>query len=189
MRLTRVLFLVGVILSASFAIGCDDPLALPAASLPNVVDTVTIYALRGTDIAKPSGFRVATGVVIRTDQPGFDLAFDIDDAGVPLMYPAGALGLARDPGVLKVTDTFEGVTSAPLTKTFLDHVPLAIPPGTVFVGRSAPFGGDCGVSGSLPRYGKFHVLAVDTVTRTVVLEVLVNLNCGYRDLRPGVPSA
>jgi len=124
---------------------------------------------------------------MRTDQPGFDIAFDIDAAGTPLMYPAGALGLPADAGILKMSSTFDEVTTAPPSTDFVADRPLAIPAETVFVVRSAPFGGDCGITGALPRYGKFRVFSVDPATRSVALEILINVNCGYRDLRPGVP--
>jgi hypothetical protein len=41
----------------------------------------------------------------------------------------------------------------------------------------------------VPRYGKFHVLALDPTERTVTLEHLINLNCGYRSLTPGTPES
>ena len=60
--------------------------------------------------------------------------------------------------------------------------------GSVFVIRSRPFIVGCELTGELPRYGKFHVLAVDPVARSLKLETLVNQNCGYRSLEPGLPS-
>jgi len=43
--------------------------------------------------------------------------------------------------------------------------------------------------GALPRYGKFQVLSLDPVARSVTFQTLVNQNCGYRSLRPGIPTA
>lgn len=181
--------LVLTVFGGSLLVACDDPLGLPPAGVPNVVDTVRLYALRGTPVAQPSGLKVSTGQVVRTDEPGFDIAFDIDNAGTPLIYPAGALGLSRDPGVLKMNAAFDDVTTAPTGNDYLVSQPVAIPKETVFVVRSAPFSGDCGFSAALPRYGKFRVLSVDPTTRSVALEMLVDLNCGYRGLRPGLPTA
>lgn len=188
MRILRAFLFSAGVLAASFLAACDDPLSLREASAGNVVDTIQMFALRGTPIAQPSGFHLPTRTVMRTDQPGFDIAFDIDDAGTPRIYPAGALGLPREPGVLKVTTVFDALNSAP-NVDYVDHESIAIPPGTVFVAQSSLYGGDCGLSGALPRYGKFHVLSVNMVQRSVVIETLVNINCGYRDLQPGVPSA
>jgi hypothetical protein len=36
-------------------------------------------------------------------------------------------------------------------------------------------------------YGKAHVLAIDTLARRIDLEMLVDQNCGYRGLEPGLP--
>jgi hypothetical protein len=41
----------------------------------------------------------------------------------------------------------------------------------------------------LPRYGKFQVLAIDPAQRTVTLEFLIDRNCGYRGLEPGLPDS
>jgi hypothetical protein len=175
-------------LGGSFIVACDDRLNLPPATQLNIQDTVHIYALQGTPISQPSGYHVPTRRVMRTDQPGFDIAFDIDAAGTPLMYPAGALGLPSDAGILQMSSTFDEITVAPARTDFVTNQALAIPGETVFVVRSAPYGGDCGFTGALPRYGKFRVLSVDLAARSVALEILINANCGYRDLRPGVPN-
>ena len=187
-RLLRVFGLVAAVLGGSFIVACESRLNLPPATQLNILDTVRIYALQGTPIAQPSGFHLPTRRVMRTDQPGFDIAFDIDAGGTPLMYPAGALGLPAEAGILKMTSTFDETTTAPSSTTFVTDKPLAIPPETVFVVRSAPFGGDCGLTGALPRYGKFRAISLDIATRSVALEIVVNVNCGYRDLRPGIPS-
>jgi len=188
-QFTRVLAAAGVLIGAVSLGGCQDTLSLPPATFPNVVDTVRIYALRGTPVDKPSGYFVPTRQVVRTDQPGFDVAFDIDDAGTPLLYPSGALGLGRDPGILRVNVAFDALETAPTGNDYTVAQPVAIPAETVFVVRSAPFGGDCALTGALPRYGKFRVLSVDPAARSVTLEALVDMNCGYRDLRPGLPAA
>ncbi|MEX1051106.1 MAG: hypothetical protein WEC54_06095, partial [Gemmatimonadales bacterium] len=60
--------------------------------------------------------------------------------------------------------------------------------GTVLIGRSRASNVGCVVVGALPRYGKFRVLAVDIGTRALTLETLINTNCGYRDLEPGLPE-
>jgi hypothetical protein len=41
----------------------------------------------------------------------------------------------------------------------------------------------------LPRYGKFRVLDLNIEERSVTLELLVDVNCGYRGLEPGFPSS
>lgn len=168
---------------------CDNPLDVPAATDTNRVDTVTLYALRGTDLLLPSAYDVVGRTVAHTDRlEGFDFAFDIGDDGTPLLYPAGALGLAKDPGILLMTTTFDSVTTAPLTGFVVDSVQhLSV--GSVFVVKSRPNGLNCALAGSLPRYGKFRVMGVDAAKRSITFETVVDANCGYRGLEPGLPSS
>ena len=79
-----------------FSAGCDNTLALPPATIPNVVDTVTLHALLGTAIELPSGFDVVLGRAARTDRPteGFDIAFDLDEQDRAIILTTGALGLS-----------------------------------------------------------------------------------------------
>jgi hypothetical protein len=168
---------------------CDSPLDVPAATDTNKVDTVTLYALRGTDLLQPSAYDVVGRVVAHTDRlEAFDFAVDIADDGTPLLYPAGTLGLAKDPGVLLVTTPFDSVTSAPLTGFVTDTV-QHLRVNSVFVVKSRPNGLNCALAGTLPRYGKFQVIAVDPVKRSISFEALVDANCGYRGLEPGLPTS
>ena len=57
------------------SVACDDTGLVPA-GFPNVVDTVTLYALQGTPISTPSAFDISSGAAVRTDQGfPFDFAF------------------------------------------------------------------------------------------------------------------
>jgi hypothetical protein len=187
MSFARAFFALGTALTAASLSACGDPVSLTPATEVNVVDTVQLYALRGTAVSLPSGFDVPTRSATRTDTPNFDFAFDITDAGVPQALPAGALGLSAEPGLLLVTQGFEAVESAP-TEEYVLTAALNLEIGMVFVVRSRPFGTGCILTGALPRYGKFRVLALDQAARTVTLEMLVNQNCGYRNLQPGLPT-
>jgi hypothetical protein len=89
---------------------------------------------------------------------------------------------------LLTDQAFDALTSAPLEGYVTDSA-LVVAANTVFVIRSRTSPVQCAFSGGLPRYGKFHVLNVDLGARTVTLEMLVDLNCGYRGLEPGTPEA
>lgn len=153
---------------------------------------MVVYALRGTVIDLPSGYDVVIREPARTDRADpFDFAFDIDADGAALVYPRGALGLTRQSGVLLSEDAFGEIDEAPLEDYGLEAA-VAVEEGTVFVIRSrAETGGIVSCPffvGALPRYGKFRVLAVDPTERSLTLEALVNVNCGYRGLQPGIPT-
>ncbi len=185
-RLMFGLVVVGVVL---FSAGCDNTLALPPATVSNVVDTVTLSALQGTSINSASGFDVTLGLTARTDRQseGFDIAFDIDDEGRGLIFTTGALGLDERSGIQTSKDAFGDIMIAPLEDYQLDSA-LVVAVDSVFIVRSRPSSLGCVFFlGRLPRYGKFHVLDVNLETREITLENLVNVNCGYRSLESGVP--
>lgn len=170
------------------AAACGDPVSLPPATFENVVDTVVLAALTGTPISAPSAYDMVFGSTVRTDRTAaFDVAFDIDATGTARLYPAATLGLASDAGLLRRAEAFAAITSAPL-EGYVSDTAIAATPGLVFVGRSRSSNAQCVFGTALPRYGKFHVLAVDLPARTVTLELLVDLNCGYRGLEPGTPE-
>jgi len=180
---------VGSLMLALAGLGCKDNLGLPPASFSNVVDTVTLYALRGTPIGEPSGYNIVSGVTARTDRVAeFDFAFDLAPSGEAQVIPAKVLGLilVSNPALQIVTQPFDSLVTAPVDG-YSDSTIAVVAVNTVFVGRSRLT--SCGFAGSLPRYGKFRVLAIDAQVRTLRLEALVNTNCGYRALVPGVPTS
>lgn len=178
----------GVALVAIVASACDDNFGLPP-SVPNTVDTTTLYALTGTPIATPSAYDLVFGRAARTDLgQAFDFAFDILANGEARLYPAGALRLSPEAGILIVTRPFAEVRSAPLDDAYVQDSSVVVRTETVFVARSRAASEGCAFLGALPRYGKFRVLAIDLDRRTIAFEHLVNHNCGYRGLEPGLPN-
>lgn len=178
---------VAVLLSAS---ACGDPFG-QTATIENAVDTVTLYALRDTPIRLPSAYNMLQPLgsqAVRTDTTSqFDFAFDIDSAGQALIYPTGVLGLSREPGLQHTGKAFEDLHRAPDEGYRADST-IAVAAGDVFVARSRVTTIFC-VYVSVPRYGKFHVLALDPTNRSITLEALVDLNCGFRGLEPGIPGS
>ena len=154
----------------------------------NNVDTVTLFALRGTSIRTPSAYSMLDLLGIRTDTTSaFDFAFDIDSTGTPLIYPAGVLGLDKTTGILLTQSAFDDVHSAP-TSGYVTDSAVAVGQGDVFVFRSRPTSSSC-IYYSLSRYGKFEVLAIDSAQRSITLQGLVDLNCGFRGLDQGIPGS
>lgn len=168
---------------------CGDSLGLPPPSFPNVVDTTILFALRGTSIASPSAYDIVAQSVARTElgEP-FDFAFDIDSTGVPLIFPSSVLGLTSQAGLQVFTVPFDSVITAP-TEGFVADSAIRVEEQTVFVARSRSSTQFCTFLGPLPRYGKFRVLVVDFAERSITLETLVNANCGFRGLEPGLPPS
>jgi hypothetical protein len=167
--------------------GCGDPFGQKA-QFANAVDTVTLFALRGTPIRAHSAYDMYTLSTSRTDTTsGYDFAFDLDSTGAARVYPGGALGLAKDAGLQLMDRTFDAVSSAPETG-FATDTSIVVAKGDVFVARSRTSSLYC-VYVAVPRYGKFHVIDIDTTARSITMEGLVDLNCGYRGLDPGLPGS
>ena len=170
---------------AVVAAACDETSGLPAAGIANIVDTVSLYALDGTPLAAPSGYNIQGKIALRTDlTTSFDFAFNLTPAGQAVLLPTGALGLGRGPGIQVQSASFDSVKTAP-TGAYTDTLPVAVDSGTVAVVHSRA--SQCVFGAVVFYYGKVQVLAIDTVARRIDLRVLVDQNCGYRDLEPGIP--
>ncbi|MGH7607806.1 MAG: hypothetical protein ACREME_10745 [Gemmatimonadales bacterium] len=178
---------------ASFLVvvaACDDPFGLPRPAFPNRVDTLSLYALQRTPIALPSAYRLELRQAVRTDQsPVFDFAFDIDTTGRALLLPTGPLGLGRQSGGQIRGEPFDSILVAPTRGYELDSA-IVVDVGTVAIMHSRPVSCSFGIGAFF--YGKLQVLAVDTTSgpngRRIDFQILVNTNCGYRGLEPGLPS-
>jgi hypothetical protein len=184
MRSLRILAPLAIVLAA-----CDDPNFLPPATSSNRVDTVAVYAVTGTPVWQPSAFAMTGGRVVRLDQTNVaDFVFDIRSDGQAVFLPGAMVGhpgsAGLDPGLQHRSETFDGLTLADLNGyVTLDTLQLA--PGDVFLLRSR-IPGSCFFG--LPLYGKLEVLAIDPAVRAVRFQIMVNFNCGYRGLEPGIPK-
>ena len=177
----RSLVVTALLLSAA----CDDN-QLPLASIDNVVDTVTLGALVGADIAIPSAYSIPDARTVRTDQSaGFDFAYIMVGARRALV-PLAGLGIAGNgtqPGLQIRTETFANLKSAP-SNGYLTVDSVDVVAGDVLAARSRV---TCYLG--VPQYAKLRVIDFNDVQKTVRLEVLANTNCGYRSLEPGVPTS
>jgi hypothetical protein len=177
---------LGAMLVAATACSTDN---LATATTSNIVDTVTIGALLGTPLTVPSGFSVSEGRPIRTDQTSqFDFAFNVSGTTSQprrVFLPRALLGFQNsgtaDPGLLKVTDrTFDQIDLADLNGyVAADTVPIGV--GDVLIARSRIV-----CSSGVPQYGKLEVMSFQELS--VTFRVLVDSNCGYRSLQPGIPT-
>lgn len=165
---------------------CGDDFTLPPARAANAVDTVLVYALTGTAVGTPSGYQLEFRRVVRTDQTSlFDFAFDITAAGDPIFLPTGPLGLGEGSGLQVATAPFDSITIAPTGGYVYDSAAAAVT-GTELLVQSRVT--TCSYGGSASYYAKLRVLNVDMVERRAEFEILVNTNCGYRGLEPGLPT-
>jgi hypothetical protein len=178
------------ILALALALGCSDSSTLSDPTQSNVVDTVTLGSLKHTSIATPSAFQISSGAV-RTDQTvDFEFAYDVrqqsDGSAQPVFLPRAALGLSStgsaDPGLQVSADTFDELTRA-LSNGYIVDAAVPVTVGGVYLVRSRVVCTTLGV----PLYGKIEVLEIQDST-LVTFKVLTDLNCGYKDLLPGLPK-
>src|SRR5690242_4869884 len=105
--------------------------------------------------------------------------------GVPALFPTAAIHLGTQSGLQRSTSAFDAITLAP-TGNYNFEKPIALDTGMIVLVRSRPTTCLFGVTVSL--YAKLRVLGVDSTARRLDFEILVDQNCGYRGLAPGLPK-
>jgi hypothetical protein len=178
-----------LLLGLAVAIACSDANSLAEPTSSNAVDTVTLGSLEGTPISVASGYAIGTGAV-RTDQTvEFEFAYNIrrlpDGTYQRVLLPRAALGLSTssaNPGLQASQASFDDIARAPSNGYTADSaVPIEVGQRYVVRSRVTP----CATLG-VPLYGKLEILSFQD--STVTFKVLTDLNCGYKDLLPGLPD-
>ncbi len=181
---------LAVVLSAVVGVvACSDPLSLVFNS-PNGDQTFRVYALSGTPVTDPNGLYFASRSIVRVDGNfAFDLAFDIDPQGNPVILPVGLVGTPLGGtsaiGLKRVTGGYEGVTEAPRDGYVFDSVMVVAPRAAIVVQAQQQ---QCAGSFTPYIFVKIAFDSVDVVTRALYGKTMINLNCGSRQLIPGVPK-
>jgi hypothetical protein len=174
------------LLLAAMTIGCSDANA-PNATLTNTERSDTLYSLIGTPVATPSGYALDGARRVRTDlSDAFDFAYNVEADGRHVFIPRAAFGLDSsntvNPGFQLQTKTFDEITIAPSNGyVSAEVVPLAV--GERYVVRSRV---TCSIG--VPQYAKLEIVSFDDVARTVAFRILIDENCGFRGLEPGLPD-
>ena len=174
--------------AAAFTVACGDPFPLARATAENVVDTITLSALLADSVVQtPSAYSLYNSVPVWTyKSSSYDFAYDIDPILGPVLLPAQLTGIyypsATNPGLQRSALPFDSIKIAPSNGYKVDQ-PFTVDSGDVFIARSLIF-----CSNGVPVYGKLQIVAVDSVAHTVKFYIMVDSNCGYRGLQPGLPS-
>ena len=171
--------------------GCGGEADLAPASIPNVVDTVTLGALTSSPISLASAYSVADGDAVRTDlSAAFDFAYEVDAAGRHVFLTTEVLSLhsgasGTGPGLQERGTSFEGLTTAPING-YITNDTIVVDSGMVFALRSRIVCTGLGV----PIYGKLQVLSISDApgNNQITFQALSDENCGYKSLVPGLPK-
>lgn len=166
-------------------------------TIPVVDESVRLYSLNGSEPGSPNGLALISstgagrfGPVVFRASPNFffDLAVDFADAGGVRLYPVrlvgSVLGGARQVGLRPYEIPFEQLETAP-TEGYEFDESFELAEGDVFAAVSV--GAPICTSGFnlIPNiYAKLRVEEIDEVTRSVVLRVVADPNCGFRRLTP-----
>jgi len=188
MRLVSLVAALGLIGAAA----CDDPFALGPATSTNFVDTLQLFSVNGTTLDQPSALVLTTKRTYRLGIDllpySFDFLYRIDGDTLPQLVPYGAVasasGVSGRAGYQPSTTPFDAITEGQQSGYVTDSA-TAIAVGDVFFLRS---GLPNGCFLLIPYYAKLRVLEIDAATRSVSFEILINNNCGYWGLEPGLPE-
>ena len=167
--------------------GCGNPTGLGSPIFANAIDTTTLFSLRRSPVPSPSAYDIVAAAPTRLELGmQYDFAFDFDSANVATILSAQLLGTLVESGLRSTKTPFDLITRAPLYGYVQDSL-MTVAVDDVFLAQSRRVRDNCGFIGAFPRYGKFRVIAIDVQAGTITLETLVNRNCGFRDLEPGIP--
>jgi hypothetical protein len=171
---------------------CGDTNLLPPANIEVAEDSVTLWAATGTAIALPSAYDILLATPARTDRTSaFDFVFDfvrdtLTGDTVPALLPRGAMGLSADGGLLQVATKFDSLTIAP-GSGYNSYAPVYLDTATVVVVRSRTETCNFGITSGL--YAKVKPVSISLPLRKIVMRSVVDPNCGYRGLQPGLPGS
>ena len=189
MRQTFVRSSPFVLLTAALLAACGDPLSLPPAAFENRVDTLKLYSVGESPIHQPSAFVMLFRQPTRLDQAvNFDFVYGTDPVNGRYLMPFAAVApttqTIRLPGFAATPLTFNQITIAEQVG-YVTHDTIPITVGQVLFVRSA-VDPNCGIG--VPYYGKLEVLGFNDEEKSVLFQLLVNVNCGYRGLAIGLPT-
>jgi hypothetical protein len=183
-------FAAPIVLGLAGLLGaCQNPNAT-LAQLGNFEDPFQLHALSGSPLIYPSALAIASRAPAHVDGTfAFDVAFDIDATGRIVLLPVSLVGQnpqgQRVVGLQVMGGTFENIGSAPTAGYNSDSVTY-VKPGQPVTVQSAQIACQGQISPYL--YAKFVVDSVNTPSRTLYGRMVVDINCGFRQLNIGLPT-
>ncbi|HLA90748.1 MAG TPA: hypothetical protein VJL28_10000 [Gemmatimonadaceae bacterium] len=173
----------------ALAAGCDDPFRVTA-QFTNVTQPFTVHALSGSPIAFATALNIAVKSVARVDGTlAFDVAFDLNAQGEIVLLPVNVVAQnpagTRRVGIVRPGVAFESVTEAPRSGYVVDSTTVVRRGEAAVVQSQEPA---CALSVTPFLHAKIVVDSVDVPARTMYGRALINQNCGFRSLAPGLPA-
>ena len=183
---TRPLRVVVVAL-AVLAVACGDP-TKPKAAFANAPSSYALYAFTGAPVNAATAINFLGGAARADASFSFDVAFDLDASGRPVIYPVRAIasdlaGSVKRVGLQVVPGTFDSVREAP--ETGYDTLGAkTVNPGDVLAVELLDLNTCLYSLGGQMLYAKLTVDSVNTTARRIYARAVVDPNCGYRSVVP-----
>ncbi|HVF39059.1 MAG TPA: hypothetical protein VM939_04095 [Gemmatimonadaceae bacterium] len=181
-----------VLASASLLAACGEVENLRA-TLPTATDSFSIFALSGTPATYPSGINTYVRQAVRVDgNANFDVAFDINAQGNVVVYPVqrivSTVSADRRVGLRKMTGASSEVITAPTG--IYDDTAVVVGKGEVVVveARRNGVGDACQFDISPFIFTKLIIADIILPARTIIVQTVLNPNCGFRSFEEGIPS-
>ena len=172
---------------AVLAIACGDP-TKPKATYANALSSYTLYAFSGAPVNAATALNFLGGAARADASFAFDVAFDLDANGRPIVYPVRVIASDLAGGVKRV-----GLQVVPGPFDAVREVPAAgydtLAARTISVGDVLAVElldlDTCRFSlGGQSIYAKLTVDRVSAATRRLYTRTVVDPNCGYRSVVP-----
>ena len=179
-----------ILMAATAAVwACDAPVRLRA-DQPNVNQFFSAAAITGTPTTSPVALSLTNKAITRLDGGfDFDIAFDLNALGKPVILPIGLVGTpiggAHLVGLKRMSGVFDSVTEAPKSGYVFDST-VVVSAGQVLAIQAQV--SICSYSITPYIFAKVVIDSVQMPTRTLFGRTLINLNCGFRSLVPGTPT-
>jgi hypothetical protein len=178
---------VVVVALAVLAVACGDP-TKPKATYANALSTYALYAFTGAPVNAATAISFLGGGARADASFAFDVAFDLDATGRPVVYPVRAIasdlaGSVKRVGLQKVSGAFDTVREAP--ETGYDTLAAqTVNVGDVLAVELLDLN-TCAFSlGGQILYAKLTVDSVNTGARKLYARTVIDPNCGYRSVVP-----
>lgn len=177
-------------------VACSDELTLPEASIPIARQQIHLFALNGTPVGTPSAYDMITLAEVQIFRSNsWDFVFDLGPDSsyglgttgdtIAVLLPRAYMGFQEDGGLLWSTVGFDSVQVAPTTG-YEKTKPTRIRSGDTIIATSRDQ--QCNFSQIYPRYAKLFIESIDLASRSAVIVVIIDPNCGYRGLTSGIPT-
>jgi hypothetical protein len=179
-----------LVLGAGLAAACSDPYKVKA-QYDNADQPFFVHALTGAPLPFATALALPAKSVTRVDGTfAFDVAFDLNAQGDILLLPVRVVGQnpagSRQVGILKPGGAYENIALAPSTGYVVDSVTVLRKgePAIIQAQEAA-----CSLSLSPYMYARIVIDSVDLVGRAMYGRTTININCGFRSLKTGLPDS